>query len=259
VEPPEETRDAEDWDAADDVEREQVLQLARRLAEQRERQRTDDLVELDELKRALRERAADVAQRELEVERRLRELEEAGETEPPRRAKRFRRGGRRPEPEAPGADAVDDRLRSIESRERSVGDRESSLRAREAELGRRERELALKLQPLAAERRELDELARSLAARAAELDRLQQAAAKADVPVERDAAPAARERELRDREAELLRLQEGLAAQQESIRRRERAVENAERALARESAAPAAHLTFSEGLDVLTGSRRRRA
>ena len=57
----------EAWAQQDDLDRDQVLQLARRLAQQRERQRTEDLVQIEDLKRALRERAADVARRELEV------------------------------------------------------------------------------------------------------------------------------------------------------------------------------------------------
>src|SRR5689334_25118240 len=76
------------WSQTDDLDREQVLQLARRLASQRERQRSEDLVQIEDLKRALRERAADVARRELEVEQRTRELEEQ---ETPRRSLRFRR------------------------------------------------------------------------------------------------------------------------------------------------------------------------
>jgi hypothetical protein len=76
---------------------------------------------------------------------------------------------------------------------------------------------------------------------------------------EHEAAIAAKEQELHEREAEVLRLQAGLAAQQESIRRRERSVEDAERALARETIAPAtAHVSFSEGLEALTGWRPRR-
>src|SRR5438477_12871319 len=73
----------------DDLSREEVLQLARRLAAQRERQRTNDLVQIEDLKRALRERAADVARRELEVEQRTRELEDQDGS--PRRTLRFRR------------------------------------------------------------------------------------------------------------------------------------------------------------------------
>src|SRR6266540_3475965 len=76
---PQDSWESAGWEAAwaqqEELDREQVLQLARRLAEQRERQRTEDLVQIEELKRALRERAADVARRELEVERRTRELE----------------------------------------------------------------------------------------------------------------------------------------------------------------------------------------
>src|ERR671930_2362361 len=53
----------------EEVDRDEVLRLARHLAEQRQRQRAEDLAELEELKRALRERAADVAAREAEVER----------------------------------------------------------------------------------------------------------------------------------------------------------------------------------------------
>src|SRR6476469_9785555 len=69
------------WDAAwqqpeQDADRDEVLRLARHLAEARERQHVEALVQVDDLKRALRERAADVARRELEVERRTKELEE---------------------------------------------------------------------------------------------------------------------------------------------------------------------------------------
>src|SRR5262249_3690443 len=111
--------------------REEVLQLARRLAAQRERQRSDDLVELDDLKRALRERAADVARRELEVERRTRELDEQ---EAPRRTLRFRRA------EKPVVD--EDRAYAEEllaRRETEVERRTQTLQARERQRARRER------------------------------------------------------------------------------------------------------------------------
>ena len=60
------------WEAAwqrpeEKADRDEVLQLARRLAEARERQSAEALVQVEDLKRALRERAADVARRELEV------------------------------------------------------------------------------------------------------------------------------------------------------------------------------------------------
>src|SRR5213083_1367808 len=81
------------WEAAwqqpeEEADRDQVLRLARELAEARQRQTVEALVQVEDLKRALRERAADVARRELEVERRTREL---GEPEAPRRTLRFRR------------------------------------------------------------------------------------------------------------------------------------------------------------------------
>src|SRR5438876_10833641 len=97
MEPREDSWESIGWETSsaerDDVDRDQVLELARRLAEQRQRQRTEDLVQIEDLKRALRERAADVARRELEVERRLQELDGH---ETPRRSLRFRRGERQP-------------------------------------------------------------------------------------------------------------------------------------------------------------------
>src|SRR5919198_1863802 len=64
------------WEAEQDFDRDEVLRLARHLAEQRQRQRAEDLAEIEELKRTLRERAADVAAREAEVEQRRVELEQ---------------------------------------------------------------------------------------------------------------------------------------------------------------------------------------
>ena len=73
------------------------------------------------------------------------------------------------------------------------------------------------------------------------------------------AAWTIREQELQGREAEVLRVQAGLAAQQESVRRRERALEDAERVVERETIAPpAAYVSFTEGLEALTGARRPR-
>src|SRR2546425_8559493 len=62
------------WEADDGPDRDDVLRLARQLAEQRAHQRIHDLAELDELKRALRERAMEVAAREVEVERAWEEI-----------------------------------------------------------------------------------------------------------------------------------------------------------------------------------------
>src|SRR5436189_2068265 len=144
MEPREDSWESTGWESArarqEEVDREQVLQLAKRLAVQRERQRSEDLVQIEDMKRALRERAADVARRELEVERRTREL---GEQEAPRRTSRFRRA------EKPAVDEdrayaeellarregeFEERAQAIETRERELGERETALLARQLEL-----------------------------------------------------------------------------------------------------------------------------
>src|SRR4051794_34987213 len=117
-----ETRE-DSWEP-DDLDRGQVKELARRLAAQR----AEDLAQLDELKRALRERAADVARRELDVERRTRELEEAGA--PPRRARRFRRAEK---PQVDEDRAYADQL--IARPEAGVGGRPPAVGAREGGVG----------------------------------------------------------------------------------------------------------------------------
>src|SRR5438093_1335005 len=248
------------WEAAwqqpdEEPDREQLLGLARRLAEQRERQRAEDLVQLEDLKRALRERAVDVAKRELEVQRRSRELEHLEA-----RNHEGRRALRRRRPELPRHDEAErayseeglarretdlrHKLDALVLRERAVMERETTLRAREIELEEadarlREGEAALvQAQAEATERQAALESAREGISRTT------------DGLVQREA-------DLVGREAELLRLQAGLAAQQESIRRRERALEDAERLQERELALPVVpYVSFSEGLDSLTGRSR---
>src|SRR5213594_3380052 len=78
----------------EDADRDQVLRLARQLAEARERQTVEALVQVEDLKRALRERAADVARRELEVERRTRKLDEIDARSHEGRRLRLRRSER---------------------------------------------------------------------------------------------------------------------------------------------------------------------
>src|SRR5439155_10530207 len=136
MEPGENSWESIGWEASsaqqDDVDREQVLELARRLAEQRQRQRAEDLVQIEDLKRALRERAADVARRELEVERRLRELDEQ---ETPRRSLRFRRAERQPA-EDTGDQAYAEEL--LSRRETELEERGQAVAAREREVAERE-------------------------------------------------------------------------------------------------------------------------
>src|SRR6266581_6373854 len=146
MEPREDSWESIGWDASsaqkDDVDREQVLELARRLAEQRQRQRAEDLVQIEDLKRALRERAADVARRELEVERRARELDEIDARSHEGRRLRLRRSERPQEADRAyreellarrDTEALE-RLNALVPREREVAERETALLARELEV-----------------------------------------------------------------------------------------------------------------------------
>ena len=109
MEPREDSWESIGWEAeAQQVERDEVLRLARHLAEHRERQRAEDLAEIEELKRTLRERAAQVAVREADVERRRLEIEErdAAIRGGSRHSIRFRRPERRSaDDDAPAAAA----------------------------------------------------------------------------------------------------------------------------------------------------------
>src|SRR5438093_12651356 len=123
----------------EDADRDQVLRLARHLAEARERQNVEALLQVEDLKRALRERAADVARRELEVERRIRELDELDARGHEGRRLRLRRSERPPEADHAYAEELlarreteaQQRLDALLPRERAVAERETALRARE--------------------------------------------------------------------------------------------------------------------------------
>ena len=132
------------WAQPDEPDRNELHELARRLADQRREQKTQQLVELEDMKRALRERAADVSRRELEVERRERDLAESGD----RRRESWLRL-RRAEPAEPTPDAdyayteellerreadVQAQADALAPRERDVTEREAALRAREIEI-----------------------------------------------------------------------------------------------------------------------------
>jgi DNA repair exonuclease SbcCD ATPase subunit len=124
------------------ADRDEVLRLARELAASRERQNVEALLQVEDLKRALRERAADVARRELDVERRIRELDDLdgrgreGRRLRVRRAERPRDVDRLPEDErlTRRESEVQQRLDALVPRERAVAERETALRAREREV-----------------------------------------------------------------------------------------------------------------------------
>jgi len=142
------------WEAAwqqpeENADRDEVLRLARELAESRERQNVEALLQVEDLKRALRERASDVARRELEVERRIRKLDDLEGRGREGRRLRMRRAKR---PEEVNKTSEDERLTHRESevqqrldalvpRERAIAERETALRAREREVD--EAELAV--------------------------------------------------------------------------------------------------------------------
>src|SRR5919198_564691 len=259
----------DDWEtASEDVDRAEVLRLARHLAEQRERLRSEELAELEELKRTLRERAAQVAARELEVERREAEFErEAAQERVARRGLRFRR-------ERPPVDD-DDRAYAEEllaRREADVERRAAELTALQATATRANDVLAARgaaierrEQEHVAERARLDELARTLDGRARELDEQIHGAAQAEdlsrqrraleerareleqreralaaraaervderdgELARRDAALKTREEQLAAREADVIRAQGALAAREEELRRQERELDDRER------------------------------
>src|SRR5947199_5964867 len=148
--------EAPGWEAAwqqptEDPGRDQVLELARRLADQHRRRSAEALVEVEDLKRALRERAADVARRELEVEQRTRELD-AQDDAGGRRTLRLRRPERHraDDPDRAYAEELltrreaelQQRLVALVPREREVKERETALRARELEIEEAEAGLA---------------------------------------------------------------------------------------------------------------------
>jgi len=211
------------WEADEDPDRAQVLELARRLAEQHRRQSADALAEVEELKRALRERAADVARRELEVERRTKELD--AQEDHGRRALRPWRSDRLQLPDEDRAYAeellnrreadVRKRLDTLIPRERELKERETELRARELRLEDGEAALEGRKQEVESSRARLVERERELKESRSELDDTRRELAQ------RAAAFEAAERELADR-------RRGLEAETRTLDQREGEVEASE-------------------------------
>src|SRR5437588_8538345 len=112
------------WEADDGPDRDDVLRLARQLAEQRARQRVHDLAELDELKRTLRERAAEVAAREAEVERAWAEIHERADDSEVVRRRILRLRRERPTVDDAAEDLLASRQAALEQRATELGARE---------------------------------------------------------------------------------------------------------------------------------------
>jgi hypothetical protein len=239
------------WDAAwqqpeEKADRDEVLQLARRLAEARQRQSAEALVQVEDLKRVLRERAADVARRELEVEQRTKKLDD--EEARAHEGRRLRL--RRPERDADRAYAeellarreaeLQQRLDALAPRERETAERETALRARELEVEESETTLKAHEQELAESKASLDrrkeelegsygrlpEQEATFAAREAELadqrrsleSSLSEAARATDELVERAATVDAAEQELAAERVRLDELARELEAQADAAR-----------------------------------------
>jgi chromosome segregation ATPase len=234
------------WEAEGDPDRAELLELARRLAEQHRRQSADALAEVEDLKRALRERAADVARRELEVERRTKELD--AQEEHGRRALRLRRSDRPQLPDEDRAYAeellnrreadVRKRLDTLIPRERELKERETELRARELQLDDAEAALERRKQEVERSHARLGERERELKESRAELD-----AVRAEL-AQRAAALEAAQQELDDR-------RKGLEGETRTLEEREGELEASEA----ESAADAARRPTGLEGDLVRQSR----
>jgi hypothetical protein len=255
-------------DTGVDLDRDQLLRLARELAERRRAQQNDADVELERLKQSLRERAEAISARERELAGLQKRL---GEGNP-----------RKPQQQPADTEALVareraalERAQALEARERELQERAGKLESQAKEVARREAELSTELaaaqsqlhetlserELATAERAQLEaraEEARSvekeLAARRIELeherDRLEArarevetrtsaleeiAAAEEPAPVERVDAYAEREAELRRleakleaREGELALVRQSLDAERNDLLDRERALRRRE-------------------------------
>jgi DNA repair protein SbcC/Rad50 len=271
-------------DAADDtgtdVEREELLRLARELATQRNAEHEQARRELEQLKESLRERAEAVAEREREVLALQKRLEK-GKT-PKTKAK-----PELPDPETLAARerAAYERLHDVEAREARLRSQSAQLEAEAAKLAALQAELRESqgdLELAAAERERLEErleqtrrTEKELASIRVELERQRQSVEARERRVRAIAAGDAdpggpdpydeREEELRRlesrlevRERELALLRQGLDAQRIELRERERTLRRHEVADVRQTfEPPLMPPSFAEGLAAFVRSRKR--
>jgi len=273
---------APEGDTGTDVDREELLRLARELAGQRNVEQEQARRELEQLKESLRERAQAVAERERELLALQKRLEKG--KAPKTKAKAM--------PEHPDSDTITARERAAFERLREVEAREARLRARSAELATEAEKLAALQAELeesqsdrelaAAERERLEErledarrTEKELASIRVELDRQRQSVEARERRVRAMAAGAGdpgpdpyeeREEELRRlesrlevRERELALLRQGLDAQRIELRDRERTVHRREVADVRQSfEPPLTPPSFADGLAAFVRSRGRK-
>jgi hypothetical protein len=282
-------------DTDTDLQRAELLRLARELAARREPGARDD--ELEALKRSLRERAEAIAVRERELER-LQKKVDGGRSF-------FRRPAADEEAVAARERAALERAQALDARERETEARVAALEAEAARLAEREAALATELSTaqarvaeteaerelaarererleerdkaahevekslatlriaLEARERELEAQMSALESRAAALDAAARAEVEHETRIEHGAAERAEELEQREaklaaRERELLLLRQGIDADRNALLERERALRRREVAEVRESfAPPLAPPSFSEGLAAFARLRSR--
>jgi hypothetical protein len=267
-------------DTGTDVDREELLRLARELAAQRNAEQDQAHRELEQLKESLRERAEAVAERERELLALQKRLEKG---KPPKTKAR--------------AEPPD--LETLAARERAAFERLHEVEAREAALRSQSKQLAAKAESLAALESELLESQGDRELAAAERERLEErvedarraekelATIRVELERQRESVEARerraraiaagsaeagadpyeeREQELRRlearlevRERELALLRQGLDAQRIELRERERTLRRREVADVRQTfEPPLAPPSFADGLAAFVRSRGRR-
>ncbi len=264
-------------DTGTDLDRAELLRLARELAERRQAGQTSARDELEQLKQSLRERAEAVAARECELAELQRRLEQQRPSVRGKLAElRAKRGEQRAtvdeEALAARERATLERAQALAERERELA---ADLAAAEAKLSATDAELEL----AKAERERLEERDRAvhdvekqLAAARIALERERreleaQATAHAGAASqgaqlaqldERERALALRESQIESQERGLTVVRQELDTERHALLERERALRQREVAGAGESSAPPfAPPSFSEGLAALVRSRSR--
>jgi hypothetical protein len=266
-------------DTGTDVDREELLRLARELATQRNTEQEQARRELEQLKESLRERAEAVAERERELLALQKRLEKG--KAPKTKAK----------PELPDPE-------TLAARERAAFERLHEVEAREAALRSQSAQLAAKAETLAALEAELLESQSDRELAAAERERLEErvedarraekelATIRVELEHQRESVEARerraralaagsgeagpdpyeeREQELRQlearlevRERELALQRQGLDAVRIELRERERTLRRREAADVRQSfEPPLTPPSFADGLAAFVRSRKR--
>lgn len=265
-----------------DLDRAELLRLARELAEKRHAGHAEASSELERLKQSLRERAEAIAARERE----LAELERRLDLGKPGKPERKKQASGSTEAIVARERAALERAHALETRERELEARAARLAAETARIAEREHELAARMaeaeartteaaaeRELAVAERELLEereratraVEKELAALRIQLERARPGSGETPGASEAGAPAPAGEAELHRlearleaREHELGLMRQRVDSERAALLARERALHRREAAEARRSfEAPLAPPSFSEGLAAFTRGRSR--